>query len=137
MVSKRHTSPLFQNFIYILFRVSIKKGLEISSKPISHLVWLVLLRQLPSLFFKRRHIFTLTTRNDVLIKRVDIQFTRSLGPFSLFQISCHSLSSPEASLYKKKPTRVWELRFFPSIGSSFYSHKLFVVNFTSFVAKVR
>ena len=106
-------------------------------KPISHLVWLVLLRQLPSHFLKSRLVFTLTTPNEVLTKRIDIHFTRSLGTFPLSRVSSHSLSSPKASIYKKKPSRVWELRFFPSIGSSFYSHKLFVVNFTSFVAKVR
>ena len=110
LVSNRYTSPLFQYFINV-FRGSNKKGLEISFKPISHLVWLVLLRQLPSLFFKSRHVFTPPTLNDVLIKRVDMQFTSSLGTFSLSRVSSHSLSSPEASLYKKKPTRVWELRF--------------------------
>ena len=94
-------------------------------KPISHLVWLVLLRQLPSHFLKSRLVFTLTTPNEVLTKRIDIHFTRSLGTFPLSRVSSHSLSSPKASIYKKKPTRVWELRFFPSIGSSFYSHKLF------------
>ena len=94
-------------------------------------------RKPSSLFFKSRHVFTLTTRNEVLTKRTDLHFTSSLGTFSLSRVSYHSLNSPTATLYQKKPTRVLESSFFMSMGSSFYSHTLFVVQSSSFVAKLR
>ena len=94
-------------------------------------------RKPSSLFFKSRHVFTLTTRNEFLTKRIDLHFTSSLGTSSLSHISYHSLSSPKATLYKKTSTRVLESSFLMSMGSSFYSHKLFVVQSSSFVAKLR
>ena len=85
-------------------------------------------------FVQKTPLLTLTTQHQFFTKTNILYFISLQGTYSLFRVPLLLYNSGFTALYQKRLTRVWELRFFPSMGSSFYSRTEFVINFSSFCA---